>query len=98
MGRTGLPPKVNVLFIRGACFCDQPRPIRGGQTDQGALQIVTAPASQQNRSVLVLHPLGNSLEAKAPRQIDQRMHESTVVTRLYDVWHEGTVDFHDVDA
>jgi hypothetical protein len=76
----------------------RPRPLRRGEPDQAALDVVAAPVAQHHRGFLVLHPFGDRLDSEPARQIDQRLHEGAIVGRARDVLHEGAVDLHDIDA
>ena len=58
-----------------------PRPLRRGEPDQAALQIVAAPFAQHHGGFLVLHPFGDGLEVEPAGEIDQRAHEGAIVRR-----------------
>src|SRR5262245_58022762 len=79
-------------------FHCRPRPLGGGEPDQPALDVVAAPFAQHHGSLLVLHPFGHRLDVEPAGEVDQRLHESTVVGGARDVLHERAVDFHDVHA
>src|SRR6266702_4130190 len=75
-----------------------PRPLRGREPDQPPLDVVAAPVAQHGCGLLVLNPFRHRLDFQPARQVDQRLHEGTVIGRARDVLHEGAVDLHDIDA
>src|SRR5260370_25265969 len=73
-------------------------PLRRSEPDQPALDVVAAPVAQHGCRLLVLNPFRDRLDLQPARQIDQRLHEGTVIGRAGDILNKGAVDLHDIDA